>query len=73
MALTNPDMLQAIGRIAVHAAIFENQLHAVHWAYSGLKVPAGQIITGEMKPKRVFEDIIKLVKANCVDPGVFAI
>jgi len=60
MALTNPQMLQALGRVAVHAAIVEQQIHVAYWQYAGLTRGVGQIITGHMRPKIVFQDLFKI-------------
>ena len=67
MTLKNPAMLQAIGRVAVQAALFEQQLHVAYWRYAGLSIKAGQVITERINPKRVLEDIIKIVGTEFKD------
>ncbi|WP_214471764.1 hypothetical protein [Mesorhizobium sp. dw_380] len=60
------DVLKAIGYIAVVAAGIEDCLHAMHWKYANLSEKCGQIVTGEMRPSRLTQDIIKLAQASNV-------
>jgi hypothetical protein len=66
-----PDMLRALGNLAVAAAQVEELLHQVYWHYAGLTVETGPIVTDNLNPKRLQEDIIKFAsleksKANRV-------
>ena len=61
MGLINAQMLQAIGSVAVHAAVAEQMVHVAYWRYAGLDNKVGQVITENMRPKRVLEDLIKIV------------
>jgi hypothetical protein len=62
MSITNPQVLQAMGRVAAQASIFEQSLHFAYWHYAGIKRTIGPLITGRMIPKRVFEDLIKIAR-----------
>lgn len=59
---TPPDeILQAIGRIAVLCASIEELLHIIHWRYIDTLLEVAPIlITGDMKPGRLMEDIVKI-------------
>jgi hypothetical protein len=52
-------LLHAIGRLSVVSAEFENTCHQVYWKYARLNVSSGPIITGDLSPNRLTEDIIK--------------
>jgi hypothetical protein len=60
----SPEWLQEFGRIAMFSAWVEETLHEIHWRYANLFVDAGVIITGDLSPNRLTEDIIKLIKLN---------
>lgn len=54
------EWLQEIGRIAIFAAWVEETLHEIYWRQVNLRVDAGSVITGDLSPNRLTEDIIKL-------------
>ena len=56
-----PDMLQALGALAVVSAETEELLHKIYWKYANLTEENGPIVTDKLNPKRLSEDIIKLV------------
>jgi hypothetical protein len=57
-----PEMLQAIGHLAVITAEAEELLHQIYWKYAGLNDKNGPIITDNMNPKRLMEDTLKFAK-----------
>jgi hypothetical protein len=58
------DVLRAIGQIAVTCASIEDILHFIHWRYVDTYWAVGPILTGDMKPRRLIEDIIKIAVAT---------
>jgi hypothetical protein len=66
------EVLKAIGRIAVGAALFEERLHIVYWRYAGLSPDVGPLITGDQKPKRLFADVIKIAAVTEKNPYIRA-
>ncbi len=57
-----PDMLQAIGHLAVITSGIEELLHQIYWKHAGLNERSGPIITHNHNPKLLSEDIIKFVQ-----------
>jgi hypothetical protein len=67
-----PEMLQALGNLAVVSAQAEELLHKIYWRHAGLNVQSGPIVTDNLNPKRLEEDITKFVgldktKKNILD------
>jgi hypothetical protein len=56
-----PDMLGAIGELAVASAHMEELLHQICWKHAGLDEKSGPIVTDNLNPKRLAEDITKFV------------
>lgn len=56
-----PQMLQAIGHLAVVTAEAEELLHQIYWRHSGLDDKSGPIVTDNINPKRLMEDTLKFV------------
>lgn len=56
-----PRMLQALGNLAVVSAQAEELLHQIYWHHAGLNEQTGPIVTDNLNPKRLAEDILKLV------------
>jgi hypothetical protein len=67
-----PEMLEAIGRVVCAAAIFEDRLHKAHWHYAGLREGTGSIVTEGVKPKKLFQDLIKLVRDTQPNPHILS-
>ncbi|MCK1533158.1 MULTISPECIES: hypothetical protein [unclassified Bradyrhizobium] len=61
--LPREQIMQEIGRIAIVSASIEDLLHALHWEISGLNDLIGPLITSDVKPARLSQDIIKIGKA----------
>ncbi len=61
-----PEMLTAIGELAVASAHMEELLHQIYWKHAGLDERSGPIVTEILNPKRLAEDIKKLV---ALDPA----
>jgi hypothetical protein len=59
-----PEWVQEIGTIASFAARVEDDLHRLYWYYAHLQNDIGAIITGDLSPNRLTEDIIKLTSLN---------
>jgi hypothetical protein len=55
-----PKMLQALGNLAVVSAQAEELLHQIYWHHTGLNERTGPIVTDNLNPKRLAEDILKL-------------
>jgi hypothetical protein len=65
-------MLRALGKLAVVSAYAEELLHQIYWHHAGLNEQSGPIVTDNLNPKRLEEDIVKLVsfdgtKANILE------
>jgi hypothetical protein len=56
-----PEMLQALGSLAVVSAQAEEMLHQIYWHHAGLDEKSGPIVTDNLNPKRLEEDVKKLV------------
>ena len=54
------DVLKAIGRIAATSAGIEDILHAIYWRFAEVPWSVAPIITGDQKPSRLAQDIIKM-------------
>jgi hypothetical protein len=54
-------MLQAIGHLAVVTAEAEELLHQIYWKHGDLDDKKGPIVTDNINPKRLMEDILKFV------------
>lgn len=54
------DVLKAIGKIAVNCASIEDILHSIHWRYLEIPFDVGPILTADLKPSRLMDDIIKI-------------
>ena len=57
-----PEMLQAIGHLAVVTAQAEELLHQIYWKHAGLNEKSGPIVTDNINPKRLMEDILKFAR-----------
>ncbi|HEY1721765.1 MAG TPA: hypothetical protein VGG27_11000 [Magnetospirillaceae bacterium] len=58
-----PDqLLQAIGQLSVSTAQLEETLHLIFWRFAGLTHQTGPIVTDNLNPKRLSEDIQHLAK-----------
>jgi hypothetical protein len=69
MALTDVRMLQGIGSVAVHAAIAEQMIHVAYWRYAGVSNGVGRLITENMRPKRLLQDLVKIARESKTTPG----
>lgn len=67
-----PELLQAIGTLAVVSAKAEETLHKIYWKYTGLDERSGPIVTDNLNPKRLEEDIKKLVGLDASKANVLA-
>ncbi len=67
-----PDqVLKLLGKIAIIAASIEDLLHKIYWKYCGVDEKYGPIITDNLSPKRMSEDIIKIVKKDPSKKRIF--
>lgn len=55
------EWLRELGRIAIYAGAVEENLHLIFWKYAGIHSDRGSIITGDQRPNRLADDIIKLM------------
>lgn len=67
-----PNLLAFLGELAVVSAHMEELLHQLYWKHAGLDEDSGPIVTENLNPKRLTEDIKKLAaldptKANVLD------
>jgi hypothetical protein len=53
-----PELLQGLGELAVTTAQMEELLHKIYWN-AGLNEIGGPIVTDNLNPKRLSEDILK--------------
>lgn len=54
------DVLQSLGYITVVSAGIEDLIHGLFWRCAGLSDERGTIITRDMKPYRMIDDIVRL-------------
>jgi hypothetical protein len=62
------DVLAAVGRVAITSASIEDLMHSLFWKYVEVPTDVATIITGDQKPTRLSEDIIKIAAALGEDP-----
>jgi hypothetical protein len=67
-----PEMLQALGNLAVVSSQAEELLHQVYWHHAGLNAKSGPIVTDNLNPKRLHEDIIKLASIDASKANIVA-
>jgi hypothetical protein len=67
-----PEVLQAIGNLAVVTALIEQDLHMIYWKHAGLVGEKGPIVTDNVNPKRLAEDILKFVALDPTKVRVLA-
>lgn len=67
-----PEMLQALGQLAVMSAGAEELLHQIYWNHAGLDERTGPIVTEILNPKRLEEDIIKFVSLDKAKAKILA-
>jgi hypothetical protein len=67
-----PEMLQALGNLAVSSAQAEELLHQIYWNHAGLNEQSGPIVTDNLNPKRLQEDILKLVALDRSKANILA-
>jgi hypothetical protein len=58
----SPELLQAIGQLAVSSAEFEDTCHHLYWKYARLNAISDPIITESLSPGRLSEDIVKFAR-----------
>jgi hypothetical protein len=68
----SPELLQAIGKVAVVSANVEQLLHLIYWMHCGLTDKTGPIATGDENPSRLTEDIVKLTKLDALKENILA-
>jgi hypothetical protein len=66
------EMLRALGNLAVVSAQAEELLHQIYWHHTGLNEQSGPIITDNLNPKRLEEDIVKLVSLDKAKVNILA-
>lgn len=59
-----PEVLQSLGHLAIVSAQIEEEMHKIYWRHAGLDECSGPIVTDILNPKRLAEDIIKLVRLD---------
>jgi hypothetical protein len=62
-------VLQAIGRIAVICASIEDMLHVIHWRYVETSWDIAPILTGDIRPSRLMDDIVRIAVAANEEPA----
>jgi hypothetical protein len=62
------DVLAAVGRVAITSASIEDLMHALFWKYVEVPSEVATIITGDQKPTRLSEDIVKIAAAVDEEP-----
>lgn len=65
-----PEMLNELGRLAVVTAEAEELLHRIYWRHAGLNEKNGPIVTDNINPKRLMEDVIKFLKLKPAEENV---
>jgi len=55
------ELLKALGHLAVVSAQIEDSLHRIYWKHAALTTQSGPIVTDNLNPKRLAEDILKFV------------
>jgi hypothetical protein len=65
-------MLRALGKLAIVSAYTEELLHQVYWHHAGLNEQTGPIVTDNLSPKRLEEDIVKLVSLDRAKANILA-
>lgn len=55
------ELLKALGHLSVISAQIEDSLHRIYWKYAGLTLQSGPIVTDNLNPKRLGEDILKFL------------
>ncbi len=68
--LPSKTILAEIGRLAIVSASIDDILHAIYWKFARLTDAVGAVITGDIRPGRLVDDIIKVAKAAKVDPKI---
>ena len=67
-----PDLLQAIGHVAVLSAHIEEMLHKIYWVHAGLTDQSGPVVTDNLNPKRLSEDILKFANMDPAKANIAA-
>jgi hypothetical protein len=67
-----PNLLQAIGQLAVVTAEIEQTLHQIYWKHAGLDQDSGPIVTDNLNPKRLSEDIRKFARLDPAKANIVA-
>lgn len=55
----DPELLRALGKLTVITAEIEQQFHLLYWKHAALTDQHGPIVTDNLTPKRLSEDILK--------------
>jgi hypothetical protein len=66
------EMLRALGKLAVASAQAEELLHQIYWHHAGLDERSGPIVTDNLNPKRLEEDIVKLASFDSSKINILA-
>jgi hypothetical protein len=67
-----PNLLEAIGHLAVITAQIEETLHQIYWKHAGLNQNSGPIVTDNLNPKRLSEDILKFARLDPTKVNIVA-
>jgi hypothetical protein len=65
-------MLRALGKLAVVSAQAEELLHQIYWHHAKLDERSGPIVTDNLNPKRLEEDIVRLVSLDKTKGNILA-
>jgi hypothetical protein len=65
-------MMRALGKLAVVSAHAEELLHQIYWHHAGLNEQSGPIVTDNLNPKRLEEDIVKFVSLDKTKINILA-
>jgi hypothetical protein len=67
-----PELLTALGNLAVVTAEVEELLHKIYWKHAGLNEKSGPIVTDNLNPKRLMEDILKIAGLDKIKANILA-
>jgi hypothetical protein len=67
-----PNLLEAIGHLAVITAQIEESLHQIYWKHACLNQNSGPIVTDNLNPKRLSEDILKFARLDPAKTNIVA-
>ena len=67
-----PICCKRFGQLAVITAEIEQTLHQIYWKHAGLDQDSGPIVTDNLNPKRLSEDILKFARLDPAKANIVA-